>query len=654
MSIVLLEHLPASFSEATLNSIIGHVPCKGKILSTNLVPDGENLAAHVHFERAEDADAAVRLWDQLTIDNAVITASSEADTKRRLSRNVTAQHSNGLRYPFAPMNIGWLYEFVNSHKNPQKGYIMCHILECLMCNAVTTSDPFMEHAVVHFYTKFTCTAWTRAQGQMQDGVSFELCRQVFEVIGLIRRYPSANTKSRKMLLTLVERVVDDISKVSITSKADAVNKAIPEVITSVRSSIAALRSLKTAEAGTQHNCDSEASLANLMSWLKFLFTCLSSHHSHVSGHPDAATIVPCSDSCACFARLKSSYPVLVADVEKVKVIDALVVMAGRDTADTIAGIARDLLQHYNIDFCCRAVAHIHNGKFAILRLYAFDALRFAKRLQQPASAPVNKALDLIEIALLTAQETCRDYPALNAVSSNAMEGLRMLSVLRVAVEKGGDEPVQQYYTLYYALQQMFTALCTPNLFLCVHEADQPDAGTGGTSIAPSTLTTKETLIAKIHSQQEANAAAVAAVTQDSLSTMPAAEKQGSIKDKCGNPECTVSGDGLLKCSACKSVYYCSEKCQKQDWKAHKNVCRTAATVTARTRMDAAAAVKEQAPSAPVPMAWPAVSGGLSTPLPPPLPTAHFAANERNIRRITSVLIAPSTNVLSQLALAVGH
>jgi hypothetical protein len=632
MSIVLLEHLPASFTEATLTSIIGHVPCKGKILTTNLVPDGEHLAAHVHFERSEDADAAVRLWDQLTIDNAVISASSEADTKRRLTRNVTAQHNSGLRYPFAPMNIGWLYEFVNSHKNPQKGFIMCHILECLMCNAVTTSDPFMEHAVVHFYTKFTCTAWTRAQGQMQDGVSFELCRQVFEVIGLIRRYPSANAKSRKMLLTLVERVVDDISKVTITSKADAVNKAIPEVITSVRSSIAALRNVKPGDVSTLDPASGDSSLAALMSWLKFLFTCLSSHHSHVPSLPESPGIVPCSESCSCFARLKTSYPVLVADVEKVKVIDALVVMAGRDSADGIAGIARDLLQHYNIDFCCRAVAHIHNGKFAILRLYAFDALRFAKRLQQPASSPVHKALDLIEIALLTALDTCHDYPTLNAVMSHAQDGLRMLSVLRIAVEKTTEEPVQQYYTLFYTLQQMFTALCAPHLILCVHEANQPDAGHGAPSLAPSTLPSKEGLQAKVQKVQQEQREAEAIMAANAAGGVQAgADLRLPPKDKCGNPECGVTGDGLLKCSACKAVYYCSTQCQRQDWKSHKSVCRAANT--ARTRMDAAS-VKEQPPSAPVVGPW--VTSAAKVPLPPPLPTAAAGADESTVRRIVSV------------------
>lgn len=32
----------------------------------------------------------------------------------------------------------------------------------------------------------------------------------------------------------------------------------------------------------------------------------------------------------------------------------------------------------------------------------------------------------------------------------------------------------------------------------------------------------------------------------------------------------------LKCSKCKCVYYCSQDCQKKDWKEHKEVCNALA------------------------------------------------------------------------------
>ena len=398
MTLVILDNLPQSFSEATLKSLLSHVPAAGQVLSFSLLPNGDRVSAQVVFERADDADIAVKLWDQLTIDSVTIQATQESTADPKQRRPTSAEGQAGRyghgphggasagpggcpRYPLAPMNIGWLFEFVNGLKNPQKGYTMCRVLECLMCSAVETSDPFIEHAVVHFYTKFTCGNWSKAQGLLADGLSFELCRQVFEVIGLIRRYPNANPKSRTMLLTLVERVVDDISKVPITSKTSQIHRLLPEIVENVRSSITALRN--------ESNVDPDGSLHVLTSWLKFLFACLSSQQSqnpHFSDHEGcegagSGGIAPCGEHCPCAPRLRKLFPVYYSDVEKVKVIDALVVSSGMDRDEGIGNIARDLLQRYNIEYCTRAVTHVHNGHIALARLHLFEACRILRRVQ---------------------------------------------------------------------------------------------------------------------------------------------------------------------------------------------------------------------------------------------------------------------------------
>jgi len=41
---------------------------------------------------------------------------------------------------------------------------------------------------------------------------------------------------------------------------------------------------------------------------------------------------------------------------------------------------------------------------------------------------------------------------------------------------------------------------------------------------------------------------------------------------CGRLECQKFGN--LRCSQCKSAYYCSNKCQKNDWKKHKKICKS--------------------------------------------------------------------------------
>eukprot|EP00938_MAST-03A_sp_MAST-3A-sp1_P005039 g5039.t1 len=48
-----------------------------------------------------------------------------------------------------------------------------------------------------------------------------------------------------------------------------------------------------------------------------------------------------------------------------------------------------------------------------------------------------------------------------------------------------------------------------------------------------------------------------------------------MQRECANSNCDKSGVDFPKCSACKSVYYCSRECQKSDWKRHKKVCKKA-------------------------------------------------------------------------------
>jgi hypothetical protein len=52
-----------------------------------------------------------------------------------------------------------------------------------------------------------------------------------------------------------------------------------------------------------------------------------------------------------------------------------------------------------------------------------------------------------------------------------------------------------------------------------------------------------------------------------------ANKEKINKDAPRCATCDISHGDLQKCARCNSVHYCSEKCQRDDWSAHKRVCR---------------------------------------------------------------------------------
>jgi hypothetical protein len=551
--IVVLENLPCLFSDATLKSIIGHVPCKGRVLSSRIFQQSDktsaysmsSYSAHVTFEKKEDADSAIKLWDQLTVDGLLISAWSPFDHPKRVipqgnptmpppfgttAASATAASSSGFRYPFAAMNIGWLIEYVSMLRNPDKSFTMCRILECLMCNAIQHGDPFLEYAVVTFYTKFPAAAWGKAQTLMSDGVAFELCRQVFEVIGLVCKYPGANPKSRKMLLALVERLVDDISGVNIVTKVLAVNKAIPEVIASVRAQLTQLR----------NNADSNEALLSLMSWLKFLFSCLSSHHNQIPSFPEASTTYVCSEECPCYTRLRSKFSMFINDVEKAKIVDSLIINAVRDGDDYVGNIAEELMERYSFSYFLRAVKHIQNGSLTLLRMRLFEALRTSKKVHTHHKISAHhtpKYLDIIEVALLRTKEEVLAHASLRSLNALVDDALMCVFDLRDYTDITAAA-VQQLYTLQFDVTQILIALCAPGYQLCVHPIDG---------------------------------------TAPHMAIMGGGKRSGAIVVKCGNPQCSGQSAELLKCSGCKMTYYCSVECQRADWKAHKALCKETAS-----------------------------------------------------------------------------
>merc|ERR1712166_1503146 len=57
--------------------------------------------------------------------------------------------------------------------------------------------------------------------------------------------------------------------------------------------------------------------------------------------------------------------------------------------------------------------------------------------------------------------------------------------------------------------------------------------------------------------------------------------------------CGKVGPGMLRCSRCQSVSYCSRKCQKKSWKLHKKICVPAAASVSQTVSTIQDAIQQQ-------------------------------------------------------------
>lgn len=75
---------------------------------------------------------------------------------------------------------------------------------------------------------------------------------------------------------------------------------------------------------------------------------------------------------------------------------------------------------------------------------------------------------------------------------------------------------------------------------------------------------------------DATAPSALAVTLDP--TLKASLAKGAQPVKCGNDACESISNTFQRCARCRTVVYCSQRCQERDWSRHKQRCRAAARV----------------------------------------------------------------------------
>jgi hypothetical protein len=362
----------------------------------------------------------------------------------------------------------------------------------------------------------------------------------------------------------------------------------------------------------------DEALGHLTSWLRYLFFTLSSTKPLLvpacpPPPPGVQVIVPCSEQCACFERMQRCPAVHLADVEKVKVIDGLLVSGfGATAEEEMSAFARELLGRYSIDFCARAVSQVQNGQFAITRFHLFEALRLSRRSQAIATVAGIvedwRSLALIELALQHTLATCQGVPDLAPIVETLIPSSQVcLTRVRSArssllmqryhqqqdgAANGSADPAASFTSApasaeLFALQKhiadMFKLLCNQQFLLCIHYVPYKKSPT--TAPLATAATERSASQKQEPSAAEDGSTRFAAPPPPSAASQPPPPKPLPGPPKCANPTCgTVKGE-LLKCSACKVTWYCSRACQQADWKTHKAFCK--ATAAERSAQQAA-------------------------------------------------------------------
>ena len=96
------------------------------------------------------------------------------------------------------------------------------------------------------------------------------------------------------------------------------------------------------------------------------------------------------------------------------------------------------------------------------------------------------------------------------------------------------------------------------------------------------------VLKRLGAEAQAESSGAAAQPKGGLGALPAkpaAPSSGAAPKHCAH--CNKALTGLpLRCSQCKSTYYCSSQCQKSAWSSHKDACKAKASTSAGTSQQA--------------------------------------------------------------------
>lgn len=435
----------------------------------------------------------------------------------------TLNNASVFRYPFQGMNLRWLEEYIDAYiPEGERWQAAVCILNVLMAFTVIHEDPFLEDATFHFYSTMqdrgNKKCWPK---RSQDAsIIFEVAHHVFETICVTAKYPSIDPTGKVGLLKMGEKLIKDIVKAVEAPSVNVDTKKANQTLNTTLSRMQALR----------RTPDSPEGFDALIGSLKALFFCFSPcagmHDTSQGMDANTMDTYVCCEGCPCYAKLRTTYTLFVRDVEKTKIIDCLLMMAVKNDNAYVSELVEGLLTQFDCrsPFLERPVRRIQNGALFMVRIALFDAFRHVKTLvmdSRASHATLVPPMDNIVLALYVTWREIKDIKGLN--EHVVLVDLALATAESIYPHLGTEKALQKLRTLKEQITNIFVCVSSPEFHLAVHSKD------------------------------------------------PLVGKGANVK--CGNPECPGKVKEMLKCSGCRVTFYCCVECQKEDWKAHRLLCR---------------------------------------------------------------------------------
>ncbi|RHW72685.1 MYND finger [Trypanosoma brucei equiperdum] len=448
------------------------------------------------------------------------TPSNETRLANAQAVESTMNNATVLRYPFQSIDLGWLVDYIGACFQPEDRFpAALRLLNDFMAFAVLHKDPFLGEACYEFYNATAAKdeeEWPRFPKGMDSFC--DIARRVFEAIRLVSKYPQWDVNSKVEALGNIKEFILDIgeprntpTKFS-TSNAEEAMKTTLSLINGLRASL-----------------DNLEIFGALMDSLRALFFCFSPcvgvYSMFQGANANGTGTYVCCDRCPCYVKFRSTYTLFIKDIEKMKVIDCLLMMAVKEDDAFACKLVEDLLQRldYRNPFLDKPVRRVQNGSLFAARVALFDAFRHVKAIM---TGSINLHTDLpshVASVALALHVVRREVKNMACASEQLPVLDRALTTAdNIYTRLGKGSVTQHLHTLKEYIITTFAFLSEPQYHLAVHSKTPPN--------------------------------------------------ENGVTPKCHNPCCPGNVKEVLKCAACRTVSYCGVACQREDYKSHRPLC----------------------------------------------------------------------------------